>query len=67
MVIRAGRVKSSATSPVMSATVKRSPAMNGRLASAASTFAMFSSARARLISAHSATCCVSNTLAAGWL
>ena len=27
---RAGRAKSSATSPVMSATVKRSPAMNGR-------------------------------------
>ena len=30
VTMRAGLVKSSATSPVMSATVKRSPAMNGR-------------------------------------
>jgi len=64
---RAGRAKSSATSPVMSATVKRSPAMNGRSRRISSKIIMLRSARGRLAAAQSATWGSSSFAICGWV
>ncbi len=64
--MRAALAKSSATNPVMSAMLNRSPAMNGRSPRASSTRAIASSARGLFASAHSPICGVSIAFIAGW-
>src|SRR5262249_27449470 len=61
----AGFMKSTATKPVMSATVNASPARNGRSRSSLSSKAMNSRMRGLLASAHAGTCGTSISFMAG--
>src|SRR3974390_1168310 len=63
--IRAGFMKSTAQSAVISATVKRSPATNGFLPSSASRVGKKSTTRGRFASAQAGTCGTSSSFIAG--